>query len=46
MAGVIENAVEEVLSEGIVLSSDFGGSSSTVQVGEAVCEKLNFGSRK
>ena len=46
MADVIENAVEEVLSEGIVLSSDFGGSSSTGQVGEAVCEKLNFGTKK
>lgn len=36
----IEGAVEEVLSEGKVRSRDFGGSASTVEVGEAVVSQL------
>ncbi len=40
LSSAIENSVEEVLSEGKVMSSDFGGSSSTVEVGEAIVNKL------
>ncbi|MFW6149873.1 MAG: isocitrate/isopropylmalate dehydrogenase family protein [Atribacterota bacterium] len=40
VAKAIENAAEEVLSEGRVKSQDFGGKSSTVEVGEEVISKL------
>jgi 3-isopropylmalate dehydrogenase len=40
---IIEKAVEEVLSEGIVRPADLGGNSSTCQVGEAVVQKLKKG---
>jgi isocitrate/isopropylmalate dehydrogenase len=40
IAKAIENATEEVLSEGRISSRDFGGSSSTVEVGEAIISKL------
>jgi len=33
-------ATEEVLSEGRIRSRDFGGHSSTVEVGEAIVNKL------
>lgn len=36
----IEEAVEVVLSEGLVRPADLGGNSSTCQVGEAVVQKL------
>jgi 3-isopropylmalate dehydrogenase len=36
----IEEAVEAVLSEGLVRPADLGGNSSTYQVGEAVVQKL------
>jgi len=39
-AKAIENATEEVLSEGRIRSRDFGGHSSTVEVGEAIVNKL------
>ncbi len=39
-AKAIENSVEEVLSEGRVRSYDFGGHSSTAEVGDAVVHKL------
>jgi len=41
LAKDIENASEQVLSEGKVRSKDFGGSSSTVEVGDEVVRKLN-----
>jgi isocitrate/isopropylmalate dehydrogenase len=36
----IEEAVEVVLSEGLVRPADLGGNSSTCQVGEAIVQKL------
>jgi len=36
LARAIESAVETVLSNGMVLSSDFGGNSSTVEVGDEI----------
>jgi len=39
-AKVIEDAVEEVLSEGEVRSHDLGGNSSTMEVGDEVVRKL------
>jgi len=39
-AQAIENAVEEVLSEGKVRSHDLGGNSSTIEVGDEVVRKL------
>ena len=39
-AQAIENAVEEVLSEGKVRSHDLGGNSSTIEVGDEVVKKL------
>jgi len=41
-AKVIEDAVEEVLSEGKVRSHDLGGDSSTEQVGDEVVKKLKL----
>ena len=39
-AQAIEDAVEEVLSEGKVRSHDFGGDSSTIEVGDEIVRKL------
>ena len=39
-AQAIEDAVEKVLSEGKVRSHDFGGDSSTIEVGDEVVKKL------
>ncbi|MEA1939243.1 MAG: isocitrate/isopropylmalate dehydrogenase family protein [Candidatus Caldatribacteriota bacterium] len=39
-AQAIEDAVEKVLSEGKVRSYDFGGNSSTIEVGDEVVRKL------
>jgi len=39
-AQAIEDAVEKVLSEGKVRSHDFGGNSSTIEVGDEVVKKL------
>jgi len=41
-AKAIEDAVEKVLSEGKVRSHDFGGDSSTIEVGDEVVKKLKF----
>jgi len=41
-AQTIENAVEQVLSEGKVRSRDLGGDSSTEQVGDEVVKKLKL----
>jgi len=41
LARDIENASEQVLSEGRVKSRDFGGSSSTIEVGDEVVRKLS-----
>ena len=40
IAKVIENAVEKVLIEGKVRSHDFGGNSSTIEVGDEIVRKL------
>jgi len=40
IARVIENAVEKVLIEGKVRSHDFGGNSSTIEVGDEIVRKL------
>ena len=40
VAKAIEDAVEKVLSEGKVRSSDLGGDSSTIEVGDEVVRKL------
>jgi len=40
VAQAIEDAVEKVLSEGKVRSHDFGGDSSTIEVGDEVVKKL------
>jgi 3-isopropylmalate dehydrogenase len=40
IASAIENAAEEVLSEGKVKSKDFGGKASTIEIGEEVINKL------
>ena len=39
-AQAIEDAVEKVLSEGKVRSHDFGGNSSTIEVGDEIIKKL------
>ncbi len=41
-AQTIENAVEQVLSEGKVRSRDLGGDSSTIEVGDEVVKKLKL----
>ncbi|MHC2994945.1 MAG: isocitrate/isopropylmalate dehydrogenase family protein [Candidatus Atribacteria bacterium] len=41
-AQTIENAVEQVLSEGKVRSRDLGGDSSTVEVGDEIVKKLKL----
>ena len=45
-ATLIEGAVQAVLAEGRVLTRDLGGSSSTSEFGDAVCEKLEVLSRR
>jgi isocitrate/isopropylmalate dehydrogenase len=39
-AALLQEAVEAVLSEGKVRTPDLGGESSTTEVGDAICEKI------
>ena len=39
-AALLQGAVEAVLSEGKVRTPDLGGKSSTTEVGDAICEKI------
>jgi len=40
MAARLENAVAEVIAEGRVRTYDMGGSNSSLEVAEAIAEKL------